>query len=122
MDWKTFAVQIINTLAWPIVLLIFLYFFKEQIQGLIKSLTKLTIGNASAVFSKEQLANEISKSTVEKTNSEESSAMSREDILSIPDDDYEFMQEIAGNENFMPINKSEVFKYNSLVNNGYSEK
>ncbi|MDO6842148.1 hypothetical protein Q4602_21970 [Paraglaciecola chathamensis] len=123
MDWKTFIVQIINTLVWPVVLLVFLYIFKEQIQGLLKSLTKLTVGNASAIFSKEKLAEKFSnKSSGEKMNSEEPSAMSREDILNIPDEDYDFMQAIAANENFMPINKNDVFKYNSLVNHGYFEK
>jgi len=123
MDWKMFTVQITNTLVWPIVLLIFLYFFKEQIQNLIKSLTKLTIGNSSAIFGKEMVAKQVSaESSVDKTKPEKPSALSEEDILSIPDDDYEFMQKIAGNKNFMPINKGESFKYNSLVNHGYFEK
>jgi len=110
-------------LVWPIALIIFLFFFKEQIENLIKSLTKLTIGNSTAVFGKEKLAKEISsQSTVEKTNPKEQSTISKEDILSIPDDDYEFMQEIAENISFMPASKSDVFKYNSLVNHGYFDK
>ncbi len=123
MDWKTFIAQIINTLAWPIVLIIFLYFFKEQIQNLIRSLTKLTIGNNTAVFGKEKAAEEVSsKNKDEQTDSEEESSISKKDILSIPDDDFEFMQAIAENKNFMPVSESEIFKYNSLVNHGYFDK
>jgi hypothetical protein len=40
----------------------------------------------------------------------------------MPDDDFEFIQETAGNKKIMPINKNDVFKYNSLVNYGYFEK
>lgn len=123
MDWKTFFVEVMNILIWPAILLIFLYYFKQQIQGLIKSISKLTIGNASAVFGKERLAEKISsKNSVQEDGQEKSSVMSREDILNIPDEDYEFMQEIAGNVSFMPTDKSEAFKYNSLVNHGYFEK
>jgi len=123
MDWKTFFVGLIDTLVWPIVLLIFIYFFKEQIQSLIEKLTKVTIGNSTATFGKEALAEKISsESAVQETESEIPPVMSKEDILNIPDDDYEFMQEIAGNVNFMPTNKSEAFKYNSLVNQGYFKK
>jgi hypothetical protein len=123
MDWKSFFVEIINTLVWPIVLLIFICFFKEQIRSLIKSLTKLTIGNASAVFDKEKLAEKISiKNAGKEADSEKQFFVSKEDILSIPDNDYEFMQEIAGNVDFMPTDKSEGFKYNSLINHGYFEK
>ncbi len=123
MDWKTFLAEIINTLVWPIVLLIFFYFFKEPIQSLIKTLTKLTVGNASAVFDKEKSAEIISiKNTAQEADSEKQFFVSKEDILNIPDNDYEFMQKIAGNINFMPTDKSDSFKYNSLINQGYFEK
>jgi len=88
-----------------------------------KSISKLTIGNASAEFGKERLAKEISSKNDEQDSQQEKlSGMSRKDILSIPDEDYEFMQKIAGNIKFMPSDKGEVFKYNSLVNHGYFKK
>ncbi|MGM0641857.1 MAG: hypothetical protein ACQESN_10585 [Thermotogota bacterium] len=88
-----------------------------------KSISKLTIGSASAEFGKKRLAKEISsKNDEQDTQQEKPPVMSREDILSIPDEDYEFMQKIAGNVKFMPSDKGESFKYNSLVNHGYFQK
>ena len=122
MDWKTFAIQVVNTVAWPVVVLIGLYLFKDPIKELLKSLSQLKIGNASVLFGKKMLAKEISNKSKAEDGSTEVAALSKEEILEIPDDDYEFMQAIAGNHKFMPVIKNEVFKYNSLVNHGYFVK
>lgn len=122
MDNKTFIVQIVNTVAWPIVILVSLWIFKESIKTLINSLSELKIGNNSALFDKKILVDKVfSKNTLDNVESSPP-ALSEEDVLGIPDNDYEFMREIAKNKNFMPTNKNEVFKYNSLVNHGYFEK
>lgn len=121
MGWKAFTVEVVNTVAWPIVVLIALYLYKEPIKELLKSLSQLKIGNVSASFGKKILAREISSKNEEETEDSfaEEPVMTKNEILEIPDDDYEFMQAIAGNQKFMPVSKNEVFKYNSLVNNGY---
>lgn len=130
MDWKTFSVEIVKISIWPFFIFIFICFFRQQIQDLMKSISKLTIGNASAEFGKARLAKKIASKndTQEKIpprnveqgiQQKETSELSREDILGIPDDDYEFMQKIAGNVKFMPTGKDEVYKYNSLVTHGY---
>lgn len=122
MDWKTFTVQVINTVAWPVVVLMGLYLFKDSIKELLKSLSQLKIGNATVLFGKKILAREISNKSKTEDSSTEVTTLSKEEILEIPDDDYEFMQAIAGNQKFMPVSKNEVFKYNSLVNHGYFVK
>jgi len=122
MEWKTFIVHITDTLAWPALILIIVLVFKEQFISLIKSVSELRIGNAAAFFGKTVLANTIHPSQSVQESTTEQSEMTKDEILSIPDDDYEFLIEIANNVNFMPTSKSEIFKYNSLVNNGYFEK
>ena len=122
MEWKTFIIHITDSLAWPILILIIILVFKEQFNSLIKSVSELRIGNAAAVFGKNVLVNTIHPSQSVQESTTEQSKITKDEILSIPDDDYEFLIEIANNVNFMPTSKSETFKYNSLVNNGYFEK
>ncbi|WP_413479703.1 hypothetical protein [Vibrio hibernica] len=121
MDWKTFIVEITRAIAWPLIIVAFFCVFKVQIQELFKNISELKFGKASAVFGKQILANKVSQH--EKTESEKqettSSRLTKEDIYNIPDDDYVFMQEISANEEFMPVNEKQSFKYNSLVNHGY---
>lgn len=107
-------------MAWPFVLVTFIILFKEQIQELVKNISELKFGKASAVFGKQVLANKVSqKEKTESEKQEQAPSLTEEDIFNIPDDDYEFMQEISSNEAFMPVNEKQTFKYNSLVNHGY---
>lgn len=123
MDWKLFFVEIVQVLIWPTLLLIALLLFKEQVRELLGSISKLTVGNASAEFGKMMLAKEIlPQNKTQKKENGCSSNMSKEEIFNIPDEDYEFMMKIAANKNFMPTDKREIFKYNSLVNHGYFTK
>lgn len=120
MDWKTFIVEIAKAMAWPFVLVAFIFLFKAQIQELIKSISELKFGKASAVFGKQVLANKVAqREMAESDKQEQMPSLTEEDIYNIPDDDYEFMQEISSNEAFMPVSEKQSFKYNSLVNNGY---
>ena len=61
MDWKTFIVEIAKAIVWPFVLVTFILLFKTQIQELIKSISELKFGKASAVFGKQILANKVSQ-------------------------------------------------------------
>lgn len=123
MDWKTFIVEIAKAIVWPFVLVTFILLFKTQIQELIKSISELKFGKASAVFGKQILANKVSQQErTENEKQEQAPSLTGEDIYNIPDDDYEFMQEISSNEAFMPVNEKQAFKYNSLVNHGYFTK
>ena len=120
MDWKTFIVELAKASAWPFVLLVSIFMFKAQIQSLIKNISELKFGKASVNFAKQVLANKVSQCAKEECEKQERlSSLTEEDIYNIPDDDYEFMQEIASNEAFMPENERQSFKYNSLVNHGY---
>ena len=40
MDWKTFIVEIVKSIAWPILLLFFLFFFKKQLGKILEELSK----------------------------------------------------------------------------------
>lgn len=123
MDWKSFIVEIVQVLIWPALLFVFLFLFKKQVRELLGSISKLTVGNSSAEFGKKMLAKEINPQNTKKDNPNGcTSKVSKEDVFNIPDDDYEFMMKIAANKNFMPTDKREVFKYNSLVNHGYFTK
>jgi hypothetical protein len=122
VDYKTFIVQIVNILVWPVLILTIIFYFKEELRKFLKSISELKIGHFSIVLEKNIVANAIYNSSIVKEDVSEKPEMTREEIFNIPDDDYEFMQKIANNESFMPTNQSEVFKYNSLVNHGYFEK
>ncbi len=41
MDWKTFFSNIISSVAWPLVVVIFLFLFKRQVIEIVKSIAKL---------------------------------------------------------------------------------
>jgi Sec-independent protein translocase protein TatA len=41
MDWKTFFSNIISSVAWPLVVVIFLFLFKSQLIEIVKSIAKL---------------------------------------------------------------------------------
>ncbi len=124
MDWKTFIVEITKAMAWPFVIAAFFYMFKFQIQELFKNISELKFGKASVLFGKQILANKLSSQykETESENQETTPSLTKEDIYNIPDDDYEFMQEISANEAFMPVSEKQSFKYNSLVNHGYFTK
>lgn len=122
MDCKTFIVQMVDTLAWPVLILTIIFFFKDQFKNLINSVSELKVGNSAVSFSKKMVASTITKKSTSETSITAEPAMTEEEILNIPDDDYEFMQKVANNKSFMPTNESEKFKYNSLVNNGFFEK
>lgn len=120
MDWKTFIVEITKAMVWPLVIAALFFLFKTQIQELIKNISELKFGKASAVFGKQILANKVSKhERVESEKQENAPSLTKEDIFNISDDDYEFMQEISANEAFLPVSEKQSFKYNSLVNHGY---
>ena len=69
------------------------------------------------------MANTISSNSSETDDTKKNlDTLTREEIMSISDEDYEFMRKIANNKGFMPKNSDEVFKYNSLINNGYFRK
>lgn len=119
MDCRTFIVQILNILIWPTLILTIVFYFKEELKKLINSISELKIGNFSIAIEKRVLAHVLQNPNFFQETSSEKPELTREEILNIPDEDYEFMQKIANNTNFLPTSENEVFKYNSLVNHGY---
>ena len=58
MDWKTFTVEFIGTISWPMVALAILYFFKKEILVLIPKISKVKYKDAEI-----ELNNDIQKLT-----------------------------------------------------------
>ncbi|WFE68810.1 hypothetical protein P8S54_00495 [Thiomicrospira sp. R3] len=116
MEWKIFFLEILKASIWPAFLLTLLLLFKKQLRELLEKISKFQVGNTSVEFGKKILAKEVSE---RRQATEYTPSLTREDIFNIPDEDYEFMIKISENSKFMPVEKSDKFRYNSLVNNGY---
>lgn len=50
MDWKTFFVDIISTITWPITIIFILFFFKDKIFNLIDKITTIKYKDAEINF------------------------------------------------------------------------
>jgi len=54
MDWKQFIASIVGSLAWPLVLLIFLWVIRSRIGGLLSRMIELHLpGGAKAIFAQQ---------------------------------------------------------------------
>jgi hypothetical protein len=54
MDWKQFIASVVGSLAWPVVVLIFLWVIRRRIGGLLSRVIELHLpGGAKAIFAQE---------------------------------------------------------------------